>query len=732
MPHVASARAPACFSLLAVVLALAGCGGDGEPSASVVGVLDVASGRADMVSGGDALIRLKPATPVDPARIAMAVNQVAVGSAFRGDGDQGLVGMATGLRDGTNDVAVWQTDATGVEVPGTRSTLKVTNHPATGPIFSGPQEEPFFCQTHQFRLWTNGPFYTASPVSAPCTVPTRVDYLYRNAAGTFVPFDAAAARPADLSSTTTLDGRTVPYIVRLETGTLNRAVYQIAILHDPASAGDAAYAGWNRRLVYTFGGGCSGGMFIQGSAHGGVLDHEILSRGFAAASASLNVYRNNCNDVLSAETTLMVKEHFIEAYGPVKYTIGWGGSGGAVQQITMADNYPGILDGIVPRQSFPDLVQTAVVDARLMLNFFRSTGGSLLDQEALRLASGFGTFGQFANLAEGNGARFEALPTRAGWPDAAWNAVVAVGVRYDPVTNPNGARPTFYDHNVNTYGKDANGFARRPLDNVGVQYGLAALREGRISKTQFLDLNEKVGGVDIDFNFTASRTTADPSALKAAYETGKVLNGGGGLAYTPVLDVDGTYGDFAVNGDVHQKHQHFAVRERVRKANGSADNYVMWSGAFGNSAAAVPQALVAMDAWLAAIRSDTSAASRRDKVLRNKPAGLTDGCYSAGTFIAEPQFHGAAGSSQCNSLYPSAGYPLGVAGAPLSNDILKCQLRPVDLADYGVSFTPAEQARLNAIFPTGVCDRSRPGVEQRPLKGTWLRYTGVGTYEAAR
>ena len=45
-----------------------------------------------------------------------------------------------------------------------------------------------------------------------------------------------------------------------------------------------------------------------------------------------------------------------------------------------------------------------------------------------------------------------------------------------------------------------------------------------------------------------------------------------------------------------------------------------------------------------------------------------------------------------------------------------CQLRPIDLSEYGVSFTPAEQARLNAIFPTGVCDWSRPGVEQRPLQ----------------
>ena len=111
----------------------------------------LASGRADRVSGGDALMRVTPAALVDAARIAMAVNQVAVNAVFRSGGHQALVGLATGLREGANDLAVWQTDAAGVEVPGTRSTLKVTNHPSLGPIFSGPQEAPFFCQKRAHR-----------------------------------------------------------------------------------------------------------------------------------------------------------------------------------------------------------------------------------------------------------------------------------------------------------------------------------------------------------------------------------------------------------------------------------------------------------------------------------------------------------------------------------------------------------------------------------------------------
>lgn len=733
--HAHHLRTPLLACLAAA--SLAACGGSDDaapvtpPTAAPTSTIEAVSSRADMVTGGDALVRVNVGPGIDPASMVVAVNKVEVTTAFRNDGTRRLVGLATGLQTGNNEVATWQRGTGGTEVAGTRTTLTLVNHPVTGPVFSGPQETPFYCQTHQFRLYPNGPFLTPAAIAAPCTVPTRIDYVYRNAAGAFVAYNTGAAAPADLTSATTIDGRTVPYIVRLETGTINRAVYQVALLHDPAANADPGYAAWNRRLVYTFGGGCSGGQFIQGSTHGGVLEHEILSRGFATASASLNVYRNNCNDVLSAETTMMVKERFIKTYGAVRHTIGWGSSGGAVQQITMADNYPGILDGIVPRQSFPDLVQTAVADARLYLNFFRNAADASWSQETLRLASNFGTFGQFANLAEGNGARFEALQTRAGWPNGAWNEVVPVGMRYDPVANPTGARPTFYDHNVNTYGRSANGFARRPMDNVGVQYGLSALKAGQITKAQFLDLNEKAGGFDIDFNFTAARTVADTTALRAAYETGKVLHGGGGLAHTPVLMVDSSYGDFAVNGDVHQKFQQFGVRERVRKANGTADNVVMWNGAFGTSAFGVTQALVAMDSWLAAISADAAAGTRREKSLRNKPVSLSDGCYSNGAFIAENQFYGKTGSSRCNTLYPSAGYPLETAGAPLDNSILKCQLRAIDLAEYGVALTAAEQARLATIFPGGVCDWSKPGVEQRALLGTWIRYTGVGTYQPA-
>jgi hypothetical protein len=75
--------------------------------------------------------------------------------------------------------------------------------------------------------------------------------------------------------------------------------------------------------------------------------------------------------------------------------------------------------------------------------------------------------------------------------------------------------------------------------------------------------------------------------------------------------------------------------------------------------------------------------------------------------------------SRCQDLYPSGSFARGVAGSNIRTDIIKCQLKPIDPADYKVTFTPAEKARLKKIFAGGVCDWSKPGVEQRPLRGTW-------------
>src|SRR5205823_5197993 len=121
--------------------------------------------------------------------------------------------------------------------------------------------------------------------------------------------------------------------------------------------------------------------------------------------------------------------------------------------------------------------------------YFNITAPGLFTQEQQRLTAGFGQFGEIANL-DDNAKRLD--------PTAEFPAIVPLSARYDPTTNPNGARGDVHDHTVNVYGRlPESGFSRRPIDNVGVQYGLAALNAGQISKAQFLDINERIGGLDV-------------------------------------------------------------------------------------------------------------------------------------------------------------------------------------------------------------------------------------------
>ena len=124
--------------------------------------------------------------------------------------------------------------------------------------------------------------------------------------------------------------------------------------------------------------------------------------------------------------------------------------------------------------------------------------------------------------------------------------------------------------------------------------------------------------------------------------------------------------------------------------------------------------------------------------MSDKPIGLVDGCWTGGaspTFTPEPHFLGGPGTSFCNSIYPGFSSPRMVAGGPLTNDVIKCRLKKIDLADYAVTFSPEEIKRLGQIFPRGVCDWSRPGVEQPDLAGTgspsptWVntRLTSMGS-----
>jgi hypothetical protein len=208
------------------------------------------------------------------------------------------------------------------------------------------------------------------------------------------------------------------------------------------------------------------------------------------------------------------------------------------------------------------------------------TGLTEAQQVAVSGYEGLKAFLDAANQAQ----RTDPVPDRedlTGYQSARWNAAVPAAKRYHPASNPQGARPTIFDAAKNIYGVDpATGFALRPFDNVGVQYGLNALKAGTITIAQFLDLNERIGGIDHDSNYVARRTAGDESAIKRAYQAGLTLGGSGGLASIPIFD----NATSTETGGYHYGWFHFALRDRLKHANGSADNLVMWRSVSGSDA----------------------------------------------------------------------------------------------------------------------------------------------------
>lgn len=439
------------------------------------------------------------------------------------------------------------------------------------------------------------------------------------------------------------------------------------------------------------------------------------------------------NDVVAAETMMMIKERFIEAYDVPLWMVGMGGSGGAIQQILIAQNYPGLMDGILPGAAFPDVFGTAqaVSDCRLLNRYFTANPAS----DDVRLAFEGHPLPTCRNWDFGNGDAILATHGSAS-PECGLQDASLV---YDPISNPEGVRCSLYDINVNTLSIDpSTGFVRRPLDNIGVQYGLTALRAGRITVDEFLEVNEGVGGFDVDGNLSPERTQADPAALELAYGRRRIGSGGGGLAITPIFHRR-FYAEPA--GDIHTIYNDIQIREKLIRENGHADNQVIWLfprpelailegfGADQRDALAAlseevsQQQFDLMRRWLDAMIADKAPLSA-EKVVAHKPAMAVDACWRVedGERVNEVATFDDEGV--CNALYPKTPTPRIAAGGPVADDILKCQLTPTAAFDYGdILLNESERSRLNDVFPEGVCDYSLEGVGQRSVDGTWLDYT---------
>ena len=214
-------------------------------------VISVLGNRADLVSGGNALVEISWPAGANSTVAKIALNGTLINSQFALRPNGKYQGVVTGLVNGNNVLTA--------RVPGAGAQITIRNHPIGGPIFSGAQVQPWTCTTKVANPSLTNPDL-GDPIDAQCNVAAPVyRYQYRTLAGAFATYDPAnPPAPSAMTSVTTDEGVTVPYIVRIERGVINRGKYDIAYLANPANPTQGwqpwdASPSWNNKLYWVFG-----------------------------------------------------------------------------------------------------------------------------------------------------------------------------------------------------------------------------------------------------------------------------------------------------------------------------------------------------------------------------------------------------------------------------------------------------------------------------------------------
>jgi hypothetical protein len=646
----------------------------------------IVSSRADLVSGGEALATMTLPTGASASTLQVSLNGHDVSRSFARRSNGAVEGVLTGLRVGRNIVVA--------RSHGETARLRVTNHRRGGPLFSGPQTQPWTCEAHSDTRCNRRPQYSYF------YLPTDGDALQ--------PYDAGSPPPpGDVASTTTTDGTSVPFIVRRETGYIDRSEYAIATLFRPGQR----WTPWrpqpqsNRRLVITHGHGCD--TYYESFGAPAVLDQKLLGAGFILMSNGLDSAGRNCDVVTEAESLVMTKSYLITHYGPVEYTIGTGCSGGAITQQQVANAYPGIYQGLTPGCSYPDAWTMLMQydDYAALTSYFNDPSrwgvGISWSPAAIRAV--------LDNPDDGDQTAFHVIANSAD-PSRPCPGIPADQI-YDATKRPHGVRCTLQDYMVNVFGRAKSGKARRPLGDLGVQYGLQALADGTLTPAQFVDVNRAVGGVSNDDTFRADRDGASTVAVMRAYRSGAV-DSASNLNRVAIIDLRGPN-----NGTFHDSYRTYALRDRLVAQFGTSANQVIWRGGATNEGdpSFADDAVFAMKEWLDAVKADHRAVGDPQKIIADRPSDVTDRCTDgAGQDVP---------LGDCDGLVPVYGSPRIGAGMPLADDIVKCQLTPLKRSAYPVELTDDEWAALQATFPSGVCNYDQPGVGQRDTV-PWLTSRG--------
>ena len=466
--------------------------------------------------------------------------------------------------------------------------------------------------------------------------------------------------------TTTMDGKTVPMILRWERGVINRFMYSILMLSPGSQTATPDLSAWNRKALFSFSGGVAIGH-TQGAASSGDMRYLAgLRMGYAVLYSSGTRTNTHYNLQLGGETAIMVKDRFVSAYAEPEYTIAVGASGGAIQQYVYGQNHPGLIDGGVPQYSYSDMVTQTIhvgdcellerwADSKVLANplsMWRTWVNRTLIEGLSSSATFPNPYAAVMPYMPVPGST-ECINGWRGLSPLALNPNFGTAPGYNPaVFGP--VEWTHWGDLVNIYGTDETGFARSPWDNVGVQYGLEALQAGSITPEQFLDLNANVGSwkaskdmvqegcpyiaalcatqppdvwsarnmsLSPDGGATpAARREGNQEAGYAAYRSGMVFRG---KLDIPVIDWR-HYLEHQLN--MHNSHQSFASRQRLLNYDGDASNQLIWftdARPAGPVSDPTPQAFLVLDRWIKNIEANPG-----KSVGENKPADAKDACFA--------------------------------------------------------------------------------------------------------
>lgn len=719
-----------------------------EPVPPGTARLTVLSNRPDLISAGDVLVEVAVGEDRDLPNVVLSRNGQDVTGVLEAKADDPLtlLGVVDGLALGDNVISL---TVEGVD----NGSAAITNHPNEGPVFSGPHLEPWACQ--------------GSAIDEFCNQPVRYEFEYKSTAqgssglSTYDPDNP----PDDVAMTTTDTGETVPFIVRREIGYMARDQYEIKTLFNLDEPWTPAnpQPQWNGRLLVTHGGSCGGDRDTSSPRfvdYAGTIPEQpaiensfvtALGRGWSVLSTAQLNLGHNCSLAYQAESLMMVKERYVEQYGPLRYTVGSGCSGGSITQNMIANAYPGLYNALLTTCTYPDVMSTATqfADYHILLRYFGfrlSQPDGPEDFEAVFQARD-GTSFSVAQMNDiyghENGVLNASLADDLFFFDAV-NPENNCGVpgpvpgdpntRYDPDTNPGGVRCdvlTFMENMIgprDRFDADNNerwsaneialgrGFAGFPLGNEGVQYGLVPLQNGEITPAQFVALNSNIGGLDTDINVTPNRLLPDNPALSNAYRTG-ILNTIVNMDTVPIINMTGPDPGIA-HDSVHGYWLRYRFEREFPDVTREQSNFVMWGGptALIGDANYLNQSLLAMAGWLDAIEADTSSAPLADKILARKPSDLTDQCSNGSGEGARP--------GMCTEEEMLVfGTPRTQAGDDVYGDMVQCRLRPFSRTDNygagnnfglgnGVWDLEPDQASWQALEATfgerGVCDFTLP------------------------